>query len=164
MIIATELVPCHNVDVGQILIVLLRGGDKSNQNRDISQRPRGSQPNGETMSKATESFSLYDTADYLTSATDDAAYLEAVLDESGDEPAVIARAFCTVAPSGNLSELAREVGMSREGLYKALSGDGNPSFATIMKWLIRSGSDSVPHGGVSITSSQVLTRVVEASQ
>lgn len=45
----------------------------------------------------------------------------------------IARAFGTVARSGNLSGLAREVGMSREGLYKALSGEGNPSFATIVK-------------------------------
>ena len=85
------------------------------------------------MNKATETFSSYDTADYLNSAADIAAYLEAVLDQSGDDPAVIARAFGTVARSRNLSELAREVGLSREGLYKALSGDGNPSFATIMK-------------------------------
>ena len=85
------------------------------------------------MSKTTETFSSYDTADYLNSAADVAAYLEAVLEEAGDDPAVIARAFGTVARSGNLSELAREVGLSREGLYKALSGDGNPSFATIMK-------------------------------
>lgn len=85
------------------------------------------------MSKTIETFTPYDTADYLNSGADVSAYLEAVLDESGDDPAVIARAFGTVARSGNLSELAREVGMSREGLYKALSGDGNPSFATIMK-------------------------------
>ncbi|MEO6606455.1 MAG: addiction module antidote protein [Aeromicrobium sp.] len=81
----------------------------------------------------TETFSSYDTADYLNSTADVAAYLEAVLEESGDDPSVIARAFGTVARSGNLSELAREVGMSREGLYKALSGEGNPSFATIMR-------------------------------
>lgn len=85
------------------------------------------------MSDTTETFSAYDTADYLNSAADVAAYLEAVLEESGDDPSVIAKAFGTVARSGNLSELAREVGMSREGLYKALSGEGNPSFATIMK-------------------------------
>lgn len=85
------------------------------------------------MSETTETFSVYDTADYLNSAADVAAYLEAVLEESGDDPSVIAKAFGTVARSGNLSELAREVGMSREGLYKALSGEGNPSFATIMK-------------------------------
>lgn len=85
------------------------------------------------MSEAPEIFSAYDTADYLNSAADVAAYLEAVLEESGDDPSAIARAFGTVARSGNLSGLAREIGMSREGLYKALSGDGNPSFATIVK-------------------------------
>lgn len=56
-----------------------------------------------------------------------------MLEESADDATAIARAFGTVARSGNLSELAREVGMSREGLYKALSGEGNPSFATIVK-------------------------------
>lgn len=85
------------------------------------------------MSKATETFSRYDSADYLAGIEDVAAYLEAALDEAGDDPAVIAQALGTIARSGNVSELARRVGMSREGLYKALSADGNPSFATIMK-------------------------------
>jgi probable addiction module antidote protein len=85
------------------------------------------------MNKKTETFSPYDTADYLNTVADVAAYLEAVLEESVDDASAVARAFGTVARSGNLSELAREVGMSREGLYKALSGEGNPSFATIVK-------------------------------
>ncbi len=46
---------------------------------------------------------------------------------------LIAQALGTIARAGNLSELARATGMSREGLYKALSADGNPSFATISK-------------------------------
>lgn len=66
-------------------------------------------------------------------ADDVAAYLEAALDEAGDDLTVIAQALGAIARSGNVSELARRVGMSREGLYKALSADGNPSFATIMK-------------------------------
>lgn len=78
-------------------------------------------------------FSPYDSADYLTTREDAALYLEAALEEAGDDPAFIAQVLGTIARSGNLSELAREVGMSREGLYKALSCDGNPSFATIMK-------------------------------
>ena len=85
------------------------------------------------MSKTTGTFSPYDSADYLTGIEDVAAYLEAALEEAGDDPAVIAQAFGTIARSGNVSELARRVGMSREGLYKALSAEGNPSFATIMK-------------------------------
>ena len=78
-------------------------------------------------------FTEYDPADYLTSLDYIAAYLEAVLDEAGDDPAFVTQALGNIARSQNFSELAREVGMSREGLYKALSTDGNPSFATIMK-------------------------------
>lgn len=85
------------------------------------------------MSEKTESFTPYDSADYLTSIEDAAAYLEAAIEEGGDDPAFIAQALGTIARSGNISELARRTGMSREGLYKALSTDGNPSFATIMK-------------------------------
>jgi probable addiction module antidote protein len=62
-----------------------------------------------------------------------AAHLEATLEAAGDDPAAIAQALGTIARSGNISELARRIGMSREGLYKALSTDGIPSFATIMK-------------------------------
>ena len=84
------------------------------------------------MSTSTKAFSPYDSADYLVSVEDAAAYLEAALEEGGDDPAFVAQALGTIARSGNVSELARRAGMSREGLYKALSGDGNPSFATIM--------------------------------
>jgi probable addiction module antidote protein len=85
------------------------------------------------MSDKTEVFTPYDTAEYLTSREEAAAYLEAAIEEAGDDPAVIAQALGTIARSGNLSELARTTGMSREGLYKALSADGNPSCATISK-------------------------------
>ena len=85
------------------------------------------------MTKTTETFSPYDSADYLFDVETAAAYLEAALDGAGDDSAVIAQALGTIARSGNVSELARRIGMSREGLYKALSADGNPSFATIMK-------------------------------
>lgn len=85
------------------------------------------------MSKRTESFTPYDTADYLGSVEDAAAYLEAAIEEAGGDPAFIAQMLGTIARSGNVSELARRVGMSREGLYKALSAEGNPSFATIVK-------------------------------
>jgi probable addiction module antidote protein len=85
------------------------------------------------VSKKTETFSRFDSADYLNSIEDAAAYIEAALAEADDDPAYIAQALGTIARSGNVSELARRVGMSREGLYKALSAEGNPSFATIMK-------------------------------
>lgn len=83
---------------------------------------------------ATEAtFSRYDAADYVTTVEDVAAYLEAAIEEGGDDPAAVVQALGAIARSGNLSELARRTGISREGLYKALSAEGNPSFATIMK-------------------------------
>ncbi|MES2886052.1 MAG: addiction module antidote protein [Pseudomonadota bacterium] len=80
-----------------------------------------------------ETFSRYDSADYLHSEESIAAYMEAVMEESGDDPALVAQALGTVARARNMSQLARDTGMTREGLYKALSGEGNPSFATVMK-------------------------------
>lgn len=78
-------------------------------------------------------FARYDTADYLETEADIAAYLEAVMEEGGDNPAYIARALGTVARARNMSALANAVGMSRAGLSKALSGEGNPTLATVMK-------------------------------
>lgn len=86
---------------------------------------------GVTMSA--EKFSRYDSADYLKTEEDIAAYLEAVMEEGGDDPAYIARALGVVARARNMTALAREVGMSRVGLSKALSGDGNPTLSTILK-------------------------------
>ena len=75
----------------------------------------------------------YDTADYLRTEEDIALYLEAVMEEGGDDASFIAHTLGDVARARNMSQLAREVGMTHEGLYKALSSEGNPSFATIMK-------------------------------
>ncbi|WP_445375476.1 addiction module antidote protein [Photorhabdus tasmaniensis] len=76
-------------------------------------------------------FSRYDTADYLQTEENITAYLEAVV-EDGD-PSLIEAALGDIARARNISQLARDVGMSREGLYKALSGEGNPTFTTITK-------------------------------
>lgn len=80
-----------------------------------------------------ETFSRYDSADYLKTEEDIALYLEACMEEGGDDPAFIAHALGVVARARNMSQLARDTGLTREGLYKALSGEGNPSFATVLK-------------------------------
>jgi len=80
-----------------------------------------------------ETFSRCDTAEYLKTEEDIAAYLDAVMEGGGDDPALIARALGAVARARNMSQLSRDTGISREGLYKALSGEGNPSFDTIVK-------------------------------
>lgn len=82
---------------------------------------------------STETFAPFDSADYLNTFQDVAAYLEAVLEDAYDDPTVIAAALGAIARSRNLSQVAREAGMSREGLYKALSADGNPTLATVLK-------------------------------
>lgn len=79
----------------------------------------------------TEKFSRYDTADYLQTEEDMALYLGACL-EDGD-PALIALALGSIARARGMAQLARDTGISREGLYKALSAEGNPEFATVMK-------------------------------
>jgi probable addiction module antidote protein len=73
----------------------------------------------------------YDNAVLLKSPQDIAAYLEAAM-EDGD-PRVIAAALGNIARARGMSELAREAGLGRESLYKALSPDGNPEFATVLK-------------------------------
>lgn len=80
-----------------------------------------------------ETFTPYDSADYLKSDADIAAYLDAALEESVDDPAFFAHALGVVARARGMSRLATETGITREGLYKALSDDGNPSFMTVLK-------------------------------
>ena len=75
----------------------------------------------------------YDSADYLKTDEDMAAYLEACLEEAGDDTAFIAQALGTIARAKGMTQLARDTGLARESLYKALSADGNPEFATIWK-------------------------------
>ena len=79
-----------------------------------------------------EKFTRYDSAEYLKTEDDIAAYIEACMDEGGEDPAFIAQALGVVARARNMSQLARDTGMTREGLYKSLSGEGNPSFATVV--------------------------------
>lgn len=80
-----------------------------------------------------EEFARYDSADYLKTEGDIAAYLEALMEEGGDDPAYIARALGVVVRARNMTALAQEVGMSRVGLNKALSGEGNPTLSTVLK-------------------------------
>ncbi|NMM02027.1 putative addiction module antidote protein [Paraburkholderia sp. RP-4-7] len=75
----------------------------------------------------------WDSAEHLKTETDMAEYFEACLLEGSDDPAFLAHALGVIARARGMAQLARDTGISREGLYKALSEDGNPSFATIIK-------------------------------
>jgi probable addiction module antidote protein len=75
----------------------------------------------------------WDSAQYLKTEEDMAQYLEACLQDAGDDAAFIAKALGNIARAKGMSQLSRDTGLGRESLYKALSGEGNPSFATILK-------------------------------
>ena len=75
----------------------------------------------------------YDVAEYLRTPEDMAAYLDAWLTEAPDDPAGIARALGDIARAKGMSQVAKDAGLSRESLYRALSPQGNPSFATVLK-------------------------------
>lgn len=75
----------------------------------------------------------YDVAEHLRTPEEMAAYLDAWLSEAPDDAAGIARALGDIARAKGMSQIAKEAGLSRESLYRALSSEGNPSFATILK-------------------------------
>lgn len=75
----------------------------------------------------------YDVAEQLRTPEEMAAYLDAWLNEAPDDASGIARALGDIARAKGMSQVAKEAGLSRESLYRALSADGNPSFSTVLK-------------------------------
>lgn len=87
-------------------------------------------------SKSTETATktlAYDVAEQLRTPEEMAAYLDAWLMEAPDDIGGIARALGDIARAKGMAQIAKEAGLSRESLYKALSENGNPSFATVLK-------------------------------
>lgn len=75
----------------------------------------------------------YDVAEHLRTPEEMAAYLEACMEDAQGDTAFIARALGNITRAKGMSQVARDAGLSRESLYKALSGERNPSFDTILK-------------------------------
>ena len=80
-----------------------------------------------------ETFTRWDVTDHLRTKEDVRLYLEACAEEDPGDGSLIRAALNDIARAQNMSQLAREVGMTREGLYKALGENGNPSFTTVMR-------------------------------
>lgn len=78
-----------------------------------------------------ETFHRFDVTEHLKTDSDMAAYLEACLEEG--DPKLIAAALGDIARARGMTQIARDAGIGRESLYRALSTEGNPEFATIMK-------------------------------
>jgi probable addiction module antidote protein len=75
----------------------------------------------------------YDVAEHLRTPEEMAAYLEACLEEVDGDAAFVAKALGDIARAKGMSQVAHDAGLSRESLYKVLSGERNPSFNTILK-------------------------------
>ena len=75
----------------------------------------------------------YDVSEQLRTPEEMAAYLDAWLAEAPDDAASIVRALGDMTRAKGMSQVARDAGLSRDSLYKALSENGNPSFATVLK-------------------------------
>jgi probable addiction module antidote protein len=86
-----------------------------------------------TKAKAKTKTVAYDVAEQLRTPEEMAAYLDAWFAEAPDDAVGIARALGDIARARGMTQVARDAGLSRESLYKALSENGNPSFATVLK-------------------------------
>ena len=75
----------------------------------------------------------YDVAEHLRTPEEMAAYLDAWLEEAPDDVSGIAKALGDIARAKGMTQVALDAGLSRESLYRALSADGSPSFATVLK-------------------------------
>ena len=80
-----------------------------------------------------ESFTQWDAVSQLRTKEDARFYLEAAAEEDPGDGTLIRAALSDIARAHNMSRLALDAGLSRKGLYKALSEDGNPSFATVIR-------------------------------
>ena len=74
---------------------------------------------------------IFDPAEYLKSDVALATYITDALETN--DPAFIADALGVIARARGMTQVALDAGLSREGLYRALSADGNPEFATVLK-------------------------------
>lgn len=83
--------------------------------------------------QAAEKFTRWDPVDDLKSEEDVALYFQACVEEDPGDGSLVRAALGDIARARGMSQLARDTGLAREGLYKALSPDGNPEFATVMK-------------------------------
>ncbi|PIR24830.1 MAG: putative addiction module antidote protein [Deltaproteobacteria bacterium CG_4_10_14_0_2_um_filter_43_8] len=85
------------------------------------------------MKKKKTKTTRYDVAEHLRTPEEMAAYLEACLEESDVDATLVAKALGDIASAKGMTQIAHDTGLSRESLYKALSGERNPTFDTILK-------------------------------
>ena len=105
---------------------------------------------------------LYDVAEHLRTPEEMAAYLEASIEEANGDANFIAKALGDIARAKGMSQVARDAGLSRESLYKALSGERNPNFDTILKVINALGLKL--HAAAIKASSSVAQQIDQAER
>jgi probable addiction module antidote protein len=104
----------------------------------------------------------YDVAEHLRTPEEMAAYLEACLEEANGDAAFIAKALGDIARAKGMSQVAREAGLSRESLYKALSGERSPGFDTILRVIRALGlklhAEAIPLAGSKVQRPRAQVR------
>jgi probable addiction module antidote protein len=118
------------VERGPLVVILVAGGSKATQRRDIQRAKELAQEVWGSMVARTTTR-RWDAADHLGSEEDQLLYLGAAFEEG--DASLIAAALGDIARARGMTEVAREAGLGRESLYKALSVDGNPHLDTILK-------------------------------
>ena len=115
------------------MVVLLAGGDKRTQAKDVRTALRLARNLLKVIAMKKTITTRYDVAEHLRTPEEMAAYLEACLEEADGDAAFIAKALGDIARAKGMAQVARDTGLSRESLYKALSGERSPGFDTILK-------------------------------
>ena len=116
----------------------------------------------------TQKFTRWDPVDHLKSDEDMALYLDACLDEDPGDGTVVRAALNDIARAQGMTELARATGITREGLYKALSPAGNPEFSTILKVIkalrikLHAAPERVQRNRLGVSVTFLSSLVVEA--
>jgi putative addiction module killer protein/probable addiction module antidote protein len=118
--------------IGSEVLILLAGGDKRTQDADIKPLCVWRAIFRRSKMRKTKT-TRYDVAEHLRTPEEMAAYLEACLEEAKGDAAFIAKVLGDIARAKGMSQVARDSGLSRESLYKALSGERSPDFDTVLK-------------------------------
>lgn len=118
---------------GRTIVILLAGGTKQTQSRDIKTALRLAKGLLGELCMSAVKTTRYDVAEHLRTSEEMAAYLEASLEESDGDATFVAKALGDIARAKGMTQIARDTGLSRESLYKTLSGDRNPGFDSILK-------------------------------
>ena len=117
---------------GRTVVVLPAGGNKRTQSADIETALRLAR-NLEVDTMTKTATSRYDVAEHLRTPEDMAAYLEASIEEADGDAAFVAKALGDIARARGMAQVASDTGLSRESLYKALSGERIPTFDTVLR-------------------------------